>query len=43
MNNSFEDALLGEEDLEQYQDFIYDIKDIASLKGGNSTTAPKNR
>ena len=41
MNFSFEDALLDDEDLEQYQDFIYDITDFASLKGRNSIAAPK--
>ena len=43
MNFSFEDDLLDEEDLEQYQDFIYDITDVASLKGRNSTKVQKNK
>ena len=37
MNFSFEDALLGDEELEQYQDFTYDITDIASFKGRSIT------
>ena len=42
-NYSFEDALLDMEDLEQYQDFIYDIIDIASLKGRDSKAVQKNQ
>ena len=37
MNFSFEDALLEDEELEQYQDFIYDIADISVLKGRKET------
>ena len=33
MNFSFEDALLEDEELDQYQDFIYDITDITLFKG----------
>ena len=43
MNYSFEDALLDDEDLEKYQDFIYDITDFASLKGRNSIAVPKKQ
>ena len=35
MNFSFEDSLLEDEELDQYQDFIYDITDITSFKGRN--------
>ena len=37
MNFSFEYALLEDEELDQYQDFIYDITDITSPKGRNIT------
>ena len=43
MDYSFEDALLDMEELEQYQDFIYDITDIASFKGRDSKAAQKNQ
>ena len=43
MNYSFEDALLDMEDLEQYQDFIYDNTDITSFKGRDSKTVTKNK
>ena len=37
MNFSFEYALLEDEELDQYQVFIYDITDITSPKGRNIT------
>ena len=36
MNFSFEDALLGDEELEQYQDFIYDIADVSVFNRRNT-------
>ena len=43
MNYSFEDALLEDEELEQYQDFIYNITDGSSFKGRNNATDSKEQ
>ena len=43
MNYSFEDALLEDEELEQYQDFVYDITDISSFEGRNSAIVSKEQ